>query len=207
MLPDVSGLRVLDVGTFDGFWAFTMERAGAAEVMATDLPSIEAAVPTTAAPALLAEIGDLELGRRFAEPPSCWTRACAAKYAIHDLDPDRLGGPFDFVVVSDLLIHLRDPVGGLEAVRGVLKPGGRLLVTEQTNLWLTIAHRRMPVAKFDAKATHFNWWEGNPACLAAWLELAGFESPHRRRRYRLTTRTNRGLGRGLWHLALEARRE
>ena len=177
--------------------------------MATDLPSIEATqFPPLQRPALLAEIGDLELGRRFGWAAELLdSRVRREEYAIHDLDPDRLGGPFDFVVVSDLLIHLRDPVGGLEAVRGVLKPGGRLLVTEQTNLWLTIAHRRMPVAKFDAKATHFNWWEGNPACLAAWLELAGFESPHRRRRYRLTTRTNRGLGRGLWHLALEARRE
>src|SRR3954449_5886866 len=35
--PDLTGLRCLDVGTFDGFWAFEMERRGAAEVVAADI--------------------------------------------------------------------------------------------------------------------------------------------------------------------------
>jgi hypothetical protein len=43
ILPDdLSGLRALDVGTFDGFWAFEMERRGAATV-AIDVGSIDAA--------------------------------------------------------------------------------------------------------------------------------------------------------------------
>jgi len=33
----LDGLRCLDVGTFDGFWAFELERRGASEVMAVDL--------------------------------------------------------------------------------------------------------------------------------------------------------------------------
>ncbi len=37
-LPErLDGMRVLDVGTWDGFWAFEMERRGAAEVVALDL--------------------------------------------------------------------------------------------------------------------------------------------------------------------------
>jgi hypothetical protein len=37
VLPeDLGGRRALDVGTFDGFWAFELERRGA-EVRATDL--------------------------------------------------------------------------------------------------------------------------------------------------------------------------
>src|SRR5215218_3870955 len=35
--PDVRGKRCLDVGTYDGFLAFEMERRGAAEVVATDI--------------------------------------------------------------------------------------------------------------------------------------------------------------------------
>ena len=36
--PDaLRGGRCLDVGTFDGFWAFEMERRGAAEVVAIDV--------------------------------------------------------------------------------------------------------------------------------------------------------------------------
>src|SRR5690242_21863414 len=33
----LEGKRCLDVGTFDGFWAFEMERRGAAEVVAIDI--------------------------------------------------------------------------------------------------------------------------------------------------------------------------
>jgi tRNA (mo5U34)-methyltransferase len=33
----LDGKRCLDVGTFDGFWAFEMERRGAAEVLAVDV--------------------------------------------------------------------------------------------------------------------------------------------------------------------------
>src|SRR5579862_4659707 len=33
----LAGVRCLDVATFDGFWAFEMERRGAAEVVAIDL--------------------------------------------------------------------------------------------------------------------------------------------------------------------------
>src|SRR3954466_14848751 len=35
--PSLSGKRCLDVGTFDGFWAFEMERRGAEEVLAIDV--------------------------------------------------------------------------------------------------------------------------------------------------------------------------
>src|SRR4029078_12914141 len=40
--PDLTGRRALDVGTFDGFWAFEMERRGA-EVIALDVERVEAA--------------------------------------------------------------------------------------------------------------------------------------------------------------------
>src|SRR5207247_2720619 len=33
----LAGMRVLEVGTWDGFWAFELERRGAAEVVALDL--------------------------------------------------------------------------------------------------------------------------------------------------------------------------
>jgi SAM-dependent methyltransferase len=204
LLPDLSGLRALDVGTFDGFWAFAMERAGAREVVATDLPSVQATeFPPPHRGRLLAELDGLQLGRRFAIAAELLGSGVRREEsAIHDLDVERLGGPFDYALVSDLLLHLRDPVGGLQAVRGVLRPDGRLLVTEQINLLLTVLHPRMPVAKLEARETLFNWWEGNPRCLGTWLWLAGFERPHRRRYYRLSPRGYRGL----WHLALEARR-
>jgi tRNA (mo5U34)-methyltransferase len=38
MAGPVHGLRCLDVGTWDWFWAFEMERRGATEVVAIDVP-------------------------------------------------------------------------------------------------------------------------------------------------------------------------
>jgi 2-polyprenyl-3-methyl-5-hydroxy-6-metoxy-1,4-benzoquinol methylase len=37
--PELTGRRCLDIGTADGFWAFEMDRRGAADVLATDVPS------------------------------------------------------------------------------------------------------------------------------------------------------------------------
>lgn len=39
--PDVRGKRCLDIGTFDGFFAFELERRGASEVVATDIAEPE----------------------------------------------------------------------------------------------------------------------------------------------------------------------
>ena len=36
----LAGKTALDVGTADGFWAFEMERRGAARVVAIDLPRL-----------------------------------------------------------------------------------------------------------------------------------------------------------------------
>src|ERR671930_603318 len=38
----LTGTRCLDVGTMDGFWAFELERRGAAEVVAIDVEDPEA---------------------------------------------------------------------------------------------------------------------------------------------------------------------
>src|SRR5687768_9420566 len=66
VLPErLDGLRALDVGTFDGFWAFALEQRGA-EVVATDLDRFDAAQwPPRNRPALEAEAGDAAPGERF----------------------------------------------------------------------------------------------------------------------------------------------
>jgi hypothetical protein len=35
--PSLAGMRCLDIGTMDGFWAFELERRGAGEVVASDV--------------------------------------------------------------------------------------------------------------------------------------------------------------------------
>src|SRR3954452_12230406 len=69
VLPkDLRGRRALDVGTFDGFWAFEMERRGA-EVVALDVERVEAAEWPPASRAKMeraAQKWGVDLGKGFA---------------------------------------------------------------------------------------------------------------------------------------------
>ena len=129
VLPDdLSGLRALDVGTFDGFWAFEMERRGA-DVVAIDVDRLEAAEwPPIARARLEREAGErgVELGRGFElAAAALGSRAERRTVSVYDLTADRIGGPVDFAFSGAILLHLRDPVRALERIRGALADGRR----------------------------------------------------------------------------------
>jgi len=199
----LDGLRALDVGTFDGFWAFELERRGA-EVVATDLERFDAAQwPPRNRAALSAEAGDRAPGERFALAARILgSGARRVITSIHDLDAERIGGAVDVAVVGDLLLHLRDPVGGLERVRAVLRPGGHVLSLEQLNVPLTLLHPHRPAASFQPAFTRMNWWEPNLRAHRDWLHSAGFDAIRLRRIYKL--RAHGAQAR--WHAALVGRR-
>jgi tRNA (mo5U34)-methyltransferase len=142
--PDLAGTRCLDVGTFDGFWAFEMERRGAAEVVAIDIidptqwdwPHGSSESVHTA----LAERKRSGDGYTMAQTALAST-VQRRPLSVYDLDPDDVG-LFDFVYVGSLLVHLRDPVRALERVRSVLTPGGRMMSVDAIDLELTIRHPR-----------------------------------------------------------------
>lgn len=187
ILPaDLSGRRALDVGTFDGFWAFELEGRGA-EVVAADLERFdEVEWPPPNRQRLAARAGDEGPGQRFELAAQILSsNVHRVESSIYDLDVGRLGGPVDVAFVGALLLHLRDPVRGLERVHDVLAPGGRLIVVEPVRLILSILQRRTPAAQLEATCTDFNWWVPNLACLRAWLTLAGFERIERRALFRL----------------------
>ena len=198
----LDGRRALDVGTFDGFWAFELERRGA-QVVATDLDRFdEVQWPPHNRPRLAREAGDRGPGERFglaAELLGSQVRRLVAN--VYDLDVALLGGVVDYAVVGDLLLHLRDPVGALERVRGVLGDEGTLLSLEQLNVPLTVLHPRRAAARFQATVTSMNWWEPNVRALLDWLRVAGFRGARVRRLYRLDAA---GAQRR-WHVAIEAR--
>ena len=204
VLPQrLDGLRALDVGTFDGFWAFALEQRGAREVVATDLDRFDAAQwPPRNRAALEAEAGDAAPGERFGLAAQLLgSRVRRVISPVHELEPDRLDGPVDYAVVGDLLLHLRDPVGALERVRGVLAPGGRLLSLEQIDVRLTLRHPRTPAATFQPNQTKMNWWQPNVAAHRAWLHTAGFTDVKLKRIYRLKAHGPQAK----WHSAFEAR--
>jgi SAM-dependent methyltransferase len=202
VLPeDLAGLRALDVGTFDGFWAFELEKRGA-DVLAADLDSYEQVdLPPHSRERLVAEGSGRTPGERFGLARELLdSKVQRVASSIYDLDTVRLGGQVDFALIGALLLHLRDPVGGLERVRGVLGTGGRLLLVEPFSVPLTLLRPRRAAGSFQAAATDFNWWLPNLSCLRDWLRLAGFGAPRRRAFFRLqAVRPMRQ-----WYVALEA---
>ena len=146
--PDVAGLRCLDVGTYDGFLAFELERRGAAEVVATDIAGEEEwdwyPELRDAGPPALAELMGPEKGRGFRVAAEALGSAVErVELSVYDLDPDRMG-QFDVVVCGSLLLHLRDPLRALEAIRTVCR--GHFLSAEEINLPLSLLHPRRPLA-------------------------------------------------------------
>lgn len=182
VLPDALSGRALDVGAFDGFWSFEMEKRGA-EVVAIDVDELAAAEwPPLNRPRLEAQVEawGLELGRGFRlAADALGSKVQRVVCDVYELEPDRIGGPVDFAFIGSLLLHLRDPVRALERVRATLRPGGELRLMEPVSLGLTLRSPRRPVARFQPTETSFNWWYPNVAALRAWLLAAGFEAPQR----------------------------
>jgi len=182
-LPDrLDGLSVLDIGTWDGFFAFECERRGAARVVATD--HVVWGRP------------DGRAGFDFARA-ALGSRVEPVDLDVAEHSPARLG-TFDLVLFLGVLYHLPDPVGGLAAVSSVT--AGRLILeTHVAEQW-----RRRPVAAFypgdelDGDAT--NWWGPNPASLEGMLRAVGFGSvdvASTRSRSRRLARALRLRGRGV----------
>jgi tRNA (mo5U34)-methyltransferase len=91
---------------------------------------------------------------------------------VYDLSPDELG-TFDVVVCGSLLLHLRDPVLALEAIRAVC--AGSFLSVEAISLPLTALFRRRPVAELCDDDNRCQWWTVNAAGHRRLVEAAGFE--------------------------------
>jgi tRNA (mo5U34)-methyltransferase len=183
ILPDdLSGVRALDVGTFDGFWAFELERRGA-EVVAIDLEHIELAeFPPLRREKLQRrrekEGFELGIGFRLAAE-AIGSRVSRVVCNVYDLTPDAIGGPVDLAMNGATLTHLRDPVRALERIRSALVPGGELLSFEPFSVPLTLRARRRPSAEFRAASTDYTWWLPNLAAIAAWLNTAAFTDVRR----------------------------
>ncbi|MHB8670260.1 MAG: class I SAM-dependent methyltransferase [Acidimicrobiales bacterium] len=177
MPASLAGRRCLDVGTFDGFWAFEMERRGACEVVAVDLLDPAAWDWPADSPAeAVAEIGRRKAGGRGfdlarAALGSSVRRVERSVYDLEASDPEV--GTFDFVYLGSLLLHLRDPVRALACVRDVCAPDASILVVDAVDSTLSRLHRRRPVAHLDGRDRPW-WWKPNVAGLVRMIEAGGF---------------------------------
>ena len=137
----LTGLRCLDIGTMDGFWAFELERRGAGEVLATDV--LDAArLDRFPADRIRGRLGRRDSERNYALAAELLgSRAPLRDLSVYDLDPDDVG-QFDLIVMGYVLQMLRDPLQALEAVRRVCR--GRLIS-------LPLELLPAPLARLDAR--------------------------------------------------------
>jgi len=180
--PDVKGKRCLDVGPWDGFYAYEMERRGAAEVVAVDVPDLtnldyppEVATFTGFDPShsnSQDRAAGFKLLHDLFDSAVSWRGG-----SVYDLDARELGH-FDVVIMGSLLVHLRDPVRALDAIRRVLAPGGRFLsvdfIQPSTNLVSTLTRRR-PLFELRGVGTDFQWWLASDAGYRHLLHVGGFQ--------------------------------
>jgi len=171
--PDLEGSRCLDVGGRDGFFAFEMERRGAAEVISLDIESpadldFPAFRPDPAP--VQQDLANGDRAFRLARA-ALQSRVERKALSVYKLQSDTIG-TFDFAVMGTILLHLQDPVGALAAIRAVLT--GPLLVNEAVNPTLDLFRRR-PVAEALMFPGRPFWWLVNPRGLARLVTAGGFE--------------------------------
>jgi tRNA (mo5U34)-methyltransferase len=189
-LPErLDGLRVLDVGTWDGFWAFEMERRGAAEVVAIDLDyERDLDWPAARTPETFSEKrrGD---GFRLAHEVfgSTVNREVVSIYAA---TPDELG-TFDLIFCGSVLIHLRDPILAMERIANLCR--GTFISVEAYSRLAGLSP--VPAALFRAdRPKDVVFWEPSARTWRRMLLMSGFRSVDRKGRFRLRARAG-------WHVA------
>jgi SAM-dependent methyltransferase len=154
-LPDLSGLRVLDVGCGGGGFAPQLRKAGAAYVQGVEI-----------------------------DPASAEIAGNLCDDVINDSIEGALNGPlagtsWDFIVLADVLEHLVDPWTVMSEIGGIVAPGGRILVSipnvaHKTVLAQLIKHRDW---RFDESGmfdrTHLRWF--GRKSLENLIDLSGTE--------------------------------
>jgi tRNA (mo5U34)-methyltransferase len=184
---NLSGQRALDIATFDGFWAFELERRGA-QVVATDIDQFSACDFPPQVRTLLLEEGldrKTSLGFEVAQA-ALGSQVKRIVRNVYDLDPSDQG-MFDLVHMADLLLHLQDPLSALRAVRSVT--GGRAFITDCFDPDLEPGTTR-----YLGGWAHVPWWLPSLETLAQMVIDAGFSDVTVRAVYTLAPGAERGRG-------------
>ena len=168
--PDrMDGLRVLDVGTWDGFWAFEFERRGA-EVVALDLDDER----------------DLDWPPR--RRPTSWPQTARGEgfhlvrelrgsavervvCNVYEATPERLG-TFDLVFCGNVLIHLRDQLLALERIAGLCD--GLFVSVEEYSRAMDLLP--FPASRYRAdREAAVVFWQPSRKTWRAMMWTAGFD--------------------------------
>ncbi|MBA2505094.1 MAG: methyltransferase domain-containing protein [Thermoleophilaceae bacterium] len=185
-LPEsMEGMRALDVGTWDGFWAFEMERRGA-DVVALDLDDER----------------DLDWQPRnrpetFPDEPRgagfrmahelLGSKVERINLSIYNATPEEIG-QFDVVLCGNVLIHLRDQLLALERIANLCS--GTFVTSEEYDTLSSLLP--FSVARYRAdRPAAVVFWQPSKKTWGKMLWTAGFDRVEVKERF--TMEANDGL--------------
>lgn len=166
---DLTGKSVLDIGTYDGFFAFEAEKRGAKRVVALDRHSPGQFGFGTAHELLKSKV-EYVVG------------------SVYDLSPET-HGTFDVVTFFGVLYHLRHPLLALDRIHSVCREYALVeshvldnaFIHQGTHIPLENVDPRLPVScvsQFypgdELNGDWSNWWAPTVECLRAMLATSGF---------------------------------
>jgi tRNA (mo5U34)-methyltransferase len=200
-LPDdLHGKRVLDIGTWDGFWAFEFERRGA-DVTAVDL---ERLTQVDLPPPIRQAVNDAKLDQTYGSGFEIARRALGSKVkriqgSVYELDPAKLG-TFDLVHFADVALHLERPLEAFRRIRSVTA-GSAMIVDAFHHDLDDDPNRRL--TEYLGGWSDVQWWIPSLNTFAQMILDAGFSDVRVQTVYRLNPRV---VARpGLWRAVLIAR--
>ena len=163
------GLSVLDIGTFDGFYAFLAEARGAGRVVAVDNEQYREWVSSRWGVELQGGEGFAAI-RELLDSEVDYQR-------IDAFDLDELEETFDFIFCFGILHRVENPLGLLKIIRRRLAAGGRVLLETHgaADRTLDSAAVHIPAPGEVYARDDFVYWGFTPAGLDAMARHAGFE--------------------------------
>ncbi len=194
----MEGTRVLDVGTFEGFWAFEMERRGA-QVVGLDIDDVQ----DLDWPPRLRPAEGGKRGEGFAMAHAALGSSVERiAMPIYGATPAELGS-FDLIFCGSVMIHLRDPMLALERLAALCGPGSRLIFTDEYSpkldrlRWLGVR----TAAEFLGESPWMTWWRPASRTWVTMIRCAGFEDARIHGRFNMGFRAERG---GVPHVVVHA---
>ena len=164
---DLSGKRCLDVATMDGYWAFEMERRGAASVTALDIEDPNALDWPASLRSQEKTMDETKEARFNLAREALGSSVERVLLSVYDLGPEL--GEFDFVFCGDLLLHLKDPITPIENIHSVCRESAVIVNPVKKFRF----HEKRAMAEIDG-IENFEWWVTNVAGLVRIARAAGF---------------------------------
>lgn len=152
------GVRVLDIGCRDGYFAFEMERRGATVV------GLDYASPDVTGFSIAAGLLDSSVEYRVDN--------------VYSITPERYG-LFDLILFLGVIYHLRNPMLAIDRVRSVQRAGGVLFLETQLATDEQTYRSDTPLWQFYPGSTLHgdgsNKWAPNPAGLRRLIEECEYD--------------------------------